>query len=121
MCDILTRVATFSARLENSETGDLNQPAFAEYLKKNIFYVKDGILRAAWCSGVGAVPLGFTNYAPNAIEVSHRVLKHLLDHFWVNRDVAILIADVCDAVESRISAGTYDNLHQVPGVGFPHR
>ena len=113
LCDFLTRVETFSAGLENSETGDLNEPAFAEYLKRNMFDVKGGILRAAWCSGVGAVPLGFTTYAPNAIEVSHRALKHLLDHFWVHRDVATLMADVCDAVESRMFAGSYDKLHRV--------
>ena len=56
--------------------------------------------------------MGFTTYAPNAIEVSHRVLKGLLDSFWMQRDVATLMADVCDSVESRKAAGTYDMLCQ---------
>ena len=107
-------VSGYFARLEHAEKarGDYNEPDFAAYLKKNIFEINDGVILAAWCSGIGAVPLGFTTYAPNAIEVSHRVLKHLLDSCWLHRDVPTLMADVCDSVTSRLAGGKYEMLTQ---------
>ena len=102
------------ARLEHCEDkGDWDEPIFAAYLKKHIFDIEDGVIRAAWCCGIGAVPLGFTTYAPNAIESSHRVLKGLLDSAWLHRDIATLMVDVCESVSSRMVAGKFDDMRQV--------
>ena len=58
---------------------DFNEPLMADYLRKNVLDCKAQFIRAPWCSGFGAVPLGLTTYAPNAIEATWRVLKGILD------------------------------------------
>ena len=54
---------------------DLREKRMAEYLEKNVLDVSGNLIRASWTFGLGIVPLGFTTYAPNAIEVQHRILK----------------------------------------------
>ena len=67
-------------RLSNSELPtDWNEPAFCQYLQTHIFDLSGPCIKASWCYGVGSVPLGFTTYATNSIERSHRLLKGLLD------------------------------------------
>ena len=56
-----------------------NEPRVASYMKENLFNAFNKYYQAPWQYGNGAVPLGYTTYAVNAIERSHRLLKHL--HF----------------------------------------
>lgn len=97
-------------RMKNcEEPTDFNEPAMAKYLAECIFDGSGPLLRSAWSTGLGLVPLGFTTYAPNAIESSHRVLKGLLP-CPRSLDVASLMAEVCTVVDIRLKGGTWSNL-----------
>lgn len=91
---------------------DFNEPGMARYVSKHILDTTGPLIRASWNSGLGAVPLGFTTYAPNAIERAHRLTKGLLDKGYQHRDIAQLITDVAQALQSRIQAGAYADLRQ---------
>ena len=67
-------------RLRGHEAStDWGEPLLASYLEANLLEVSpDGSIAAAWQSGFGKVPVGFTTYAPNCIERSWRLLKSLL-------------------------------------------
>lgn len=45
---------------------------------KNLFNDSGPLWTARWCCGLGLLPPGITTFAPNSIEVQHRVLKGLL-------------------------------------------
>ena len=67
------------SRLQSSELPtDFGEAGFAEYLGKNILVLDTEGIRAHWASGLGAVPLGYTTYAPNAIERHHRTLNGVI-------------------------------------------
>ena len=89
---------------------DLREKRMAEYLEKNVLDVSGNLIRASWTFGLGIVPLGFTTYAPNAIEVQHRILKGLLTPGYERRDVASLMVEVCSSLGSRLDAGAYSEL-----------
>jgi hypothetical protein len=95
----------------SSAPTDFDEPDMARYLERNIFDTTAGILRATWSCGLGCVPYGITTYAPNAIEVSHRVLKHLAGvTAHADMPVTELITNVCKAVASKIEGGDYATL-----------
>ena len=90
-----------------------NEPDMAKYLREHIFVeTNGGLLDAPWRCGLGCTPLGFTSYAPNAIEVSHRVLKGLLDPAYNKRPVTSIMSEIAEALESRLRSGYYDNLEK---------
>lgn len=60
----------------------------AAYMEANILTVNETGFSAPWRSGLGTVPLGFSSYAPNAIECSHRVAKSFLDPGYAVRGTA---------------------------------
>ena len=68
--------------------------------------------RASWASGLGAVPPGFTTYAPNTAEVNNRILKRLLGRKARWLDVVDLMRHVVEAVGSRLDRGCYDNMFE---------
>ncbi len=63
----------------SSATTDFDEPAMARYLEENILKLEAGLISSSWRYGLSCGPLGLSGYAPNSIEVSHRVLKGLLD------------------------------------------
>ncbi len=65
----------------NTHAPDFREPAMAQYLRKHILDDSGAFLRAPWRCGLGSVLLGFTTYATNAVEVSHRVVSGLLRSF----------------------------------------
>ena len=89
---------------------DFDEPLMAQYLKANIFNMDGPFIRATWQYGLGSVPLGFTTYAPNAIERSHRLLKGLLDPGYQAGNVADLMVQVCNIVTSRIKKRDFKGL-----------
>ena len=62
----------------NRKKTDFNEPEMAEYLEKNILDCSGPYIRAPWICGLGAVPFGFTTWAPNCIERNNRLMKDLL-------------------------------------------
>ena len=76
-------------------------------------YTSGEFIRASWQSGIGAVPLGFTTYATNAIESTWRVLKGLFDKGFRYQNVAQLIIKIHRAITSRMQAGQYVDLHNM--------
>lgn len=69
-------------------------------------------LRASWQSGLGAVPLGFTTFAPNALESHHRALKRLLSGKSAHRNIGQLLQEVGDVITSKAESGFYQGLRQ---------
>ncbi len=128
MCPVIIEWVEFSAWLPNdlefdcfwwhillrmSSSGaptDFDEPAMARYLATFILCCQGNIIRAAWASGFGAVPLGFTTYAPNCIERCHRTVRGLLPGVYKSRDVATLMAQVCDIVDGKLADGHYRGL-----------
>ena len=47
---------------------DFGEPRMAAYLQKHIFDTAGPLVKAPWCSGLGAVPEGYSCYAANTIE-----------------------------------------------------
>ena len=82
----------------------------AEYLATEILDCTGPLIRASWASGLGCVPLGFTTYAPNSIEVTWRIIKGLLDKSYCFRGCGALMVDVAAAVDSRFHQGAYRDL-----------
>ena len=122
---VLVDRVDFSAWLDNDDEfhvlwvstlermrGDWKETEMAEYLETHLLTQVDGQWRAKWSSGLGSVPLGFTTYADNTIEVSHRVLKGILGSKCRWLDVVDLMTRACNAVQSRISKGVYENLFE---------
>jgi hypothetical protein len=103
----------------NEEEGDLNEPEFADYLEQEMLDISGPLIRAAWQSGFGAVPLGFTTYAANAIEVTNRLLKGVFDKGFRYQHVCRLVEKVALAIETRIRAGKYANLVQSRADAWP--
>ena len=98
-------------RMENSASStDWNEPAMAKYLKEHIFDMAGPLIKAYWVCGLGAVPLGFTTFAPNAIESYWRLLKGMLDPGYQNNSIAELMFQVCHAMETRVEGGSYKEL-----------
>ena len=98
-------------RMRNSRCAtDFREPAMAEYIASHILDAGGPLLRAPWASGLGCVPLGYTTYAPNAIEATWRVIKGLLDDGYKFRSSGALMVDVVNALQSRIRLGAYSNL-----------
>jgi len=93
--------------------GDWNEQAMATYLTTYILERDGDVWRAAWASGLGSVPPGFTTYAPNAAEVNNRILKGLLGRKARWLDVVDLVRHVCEALGSRLDKGCYDHLFEV--------
>ena len=74
-------------------------------------------MRASWASGLGCVPEGYTTYATNAVEASHKGIKHLMGPSTWTLDLAAALTLVGQAVESRVEAGLYSNLkHRIEDV-----
>ena len=92
------------------DDGDLDEPEYAKYLEEEILDMSGDLIRASWQSGVGAVPLGFTTYATNAIESTWRILKGLFDKGFRYQNVCQLIIKVHRAIISRVKAGKYADL-----------
>ena len=69
--------ALWSTVLHRMDT-DWEEATMARYIRSNLLHVASDVIRASWQTGFGAVPLGCTTYAPNAIERSWRLLKGLL-------------------------------------------
>ena len=65
---------------------------------------------APWLSGLGHVPLGFSTYAPNAMEVARRVLKGMLNVGYQRRDVGSLLREVCSSVATKVEKGDDKDL-----------
>ena len=84
-----------------SAATDWGEPDMEKYLRRHILDEEKSVLSAPWRSGLGHVPFGYTTYAPNAIEVSHRVLKGLFQPGYDRRDVGTLIVEVCEAMSTR--------------------
>ena len=57
---------------------DWHEPAFADYVEKHLLKPGPGGLTAAWRSGHGVVPNGFSTYGSNTLERAWRTLKGLL-------------------------------------------
>ena len=91
----------FQRMRSKEEKTDWNEPEMEKYLRKNIFESEGEYITASWRSGICDVPLGYTTYAPNAIEVSHRVLKGLFTAGYERRSVGALIVEVCQAMSTR--------------------
>ena len=91
---------------------DWDEPDMASYLETHILDCSADLIKASWNSGYGAVPLGFTTYAPNAVESTWRVLKGLLDPGYAWGNCGKLLGDVVASLDSRFEAGAYENLVQ---------
>ena len=63
----------------------MDEPEYAEYLEAELLEMSGEFIRASWQTGIGAVPMGFTTYAPNAIESTWRLLKQLFDTGFLYR------------------------------------
>ena len=109
----------FNRMQSSAKRSDWNEPLLAEYMKKNLFNITSGYYRAPWQSGLGAVPLGFTTYATNAIERSHRLIKHLMDPNLYYISVAEVMVQAVNAVNTKIAAGFYDGLTQTISKVWP--
>eukprot|EP00959_Pyramimonas_sp_CCMP1952_P277277 5796906-Pyramimonas_sp.AAC.1 len=72
-------VLTRSMGSRTVKKSNWEQPEFAKYLRNYILICKEGIIRATWASGLGALPHGFTTFAANTIERQHRLFKSLFD------------------------------------------
>ena len=94
----------------SSAPTDFNEPRFANYLKTHIFDVSGPLIKALWSTGLGAVPLGMTTFAPNSIEVTHRVIKGLLPKGYKHSTVKGLVSEVTKIVTNRVRQGKYDKL-----------
>lgn len=77
-------------------------------------------MRASWSSGLGACPLGYTTYAPNAVESAHKGLKHLMGGSWRQRNIGQTVLGVVAAVESRRQRGFYRGLMQAIAEPWPN-
>ena len=98
-------------RMRNSRCStDFDEPKMAAYLEQHILDGSGDLWRAPWACGLGCVPLGFTTYAPNAIETTWRVLKGLLAEGYQYRGCGALMEDVALSLQSRIRAGAYSGL-----------
>jgi hypothetical protein len=84
----------------------------AKYLEEHVLDVSGDLIKATWCSGLGTTPLGFTSYAPNSIEVSHRILEAMMGNGMRYQDICSLMTKVCGKIETRIDEGKYDSLVQ---------
>ena len=78
-CVLIAGDGCWHSHCKKSNGGDLDESEYADYLEAEILNMSGDLIRASWQSGVGAVPLGFTTYAPNAIETTWRILKILFD------------------------------------------
>ena len=107
-------------RMENSASPtDWNEPLLAAYLRDHIIDTTGPLHRALWSTGLGAVPLGFTAYAPNAIERTWRLLKGLFAAGWKSRSPAEVIVETCQALRSRVDKGCYATLSQRVANAWP--
>ena len=61
------------------EPGDWDEHEYANYIEAELLDITGEFIRASWQSGFGAVPVGFTTYATNAIESTWRLVKQLFD------------------------------------------
>ena len=59
---------------------DWHEPAFADYVEKHLLKPGPGGLTAAWRSGHGVAPTGFSTYDSNTLERAWRTLKGLLEN-----------------------------------------
>lgn len=89
---------------------DFREPTMAKYLKEHIFDLEGPLIRASWQSGQGAVPDGFTTWAANAIERTHRTLKDLYDTLPHKQSIGELIVETCNIMNARIESGYYKTL-----------
>jgi hypothetical protein len=102
----------------NKEKTDFDEAKMADYLANHILDIDGDRIRAAWQTGYGAVPLGFTTYAPNTIEVTHRVVKQklkkglhgLLGKGFRFKSVTDLIEKVAQIITVQVRQGHYDKL-----------
>ena len=69
---------TVLERLQAPAPDGWGEPAMHDYLLKYLLSKNGDVLTATWRSGFGTVPLGFSTYAPNAVERTWRLLKGLL-------------------------------------------
>ena len=91
-------------------TSDFGEPRMAAYMQKHILDSAGPLLKAPWCSGLGAVPEGYSCYAANTIESGHKSLKHLLSGTPRHRNVGQLLLQVSEAVTSKAESGFYNDL-----------
>ena len=84
---------------------DFDEPGMAAYIRRNVLDTDSGpLIRAAWASGVFAVPHGYTTYATNSMERAHRTLKGLMDTGYAGQSLGNLIEETCDVINSRYKA-----------------
>lgn len=88
-------------------------------LKKHIFVMLGGRVRAFWQYGLGCVPLGYTTYAPNTAERTHRTIKDLLPSSFHHESITNLMVNVCNIVESRCEAHAFDQIQQSFAAPLP--
>eukprot|EP00434_Breviolum_minutum_P027307 symbB.v1.2.024146.t1/scaffold2264.1/size174359/1 len=91
---------------------DFGEPRMAAYLQKHIFDTAGPLVKAPWCSGLGAVPEGYSCYGANTIESGHKSLKQLLSGAPRHRNVGQLLLQVSEAVTSKAESGFYNDLRQ---------
>ena len=108
---ILTRMQSSTAKT------DWNEPEFAKYLGKHILDTKcsDGLIHATFASGLGAIPLGITTFAPNTMERSHRTVKGLLPKGYKHSKVTELVTEIGHVITARLKQGKYDSLKKELG------
>ena len=82
---------------------DFGEPRMAAYLQKHIFDTAGPLVEAPWCSGLGAVPEGYSCYAANTIESGHKSLRQLLSGAPRRRNVGQLLLQVSEAGEVWLS------------------
>ena len=82
----------------------------AKYLVEHILVTTGAVWTAEWWSGLGAVPLGITTYAPDCVERTHRTVKGLLGKINRRRDVSTTMVKVVAAVQVKLDQHAYDDL-----------
>lgn len=103
-CSVLKRM------LAKAVPTDWNEPEMAAYIRDYILDCSSEMITAAWASGLGSVPLGLTTYAPNCVERFHLGVKYLLPHGIAEKDLASTMVDVCQAVQTQLEEGDFDNI-----------
>lgn len=97
-----------------------DEGGMACYLEENILQTEGSLITSSRRYGLSCGPLGLSGYAPNSIEVSHRVLKGLLDSGYQKRGVgSLIIKEVCEAMVTRLGKGDYANLLSTVSEPWP--
>ena len=104
---------------DKAET-DWNEPEMAAYLRDHILDCSSNLITAAWISGIGAILLGLTTYAPNTIERNHLGMKDLLPDGIDEKDLSSTTVDVCGAVQTKLEEGDFDKIRTRISRPYPN-